>query len=141
MPFKVQQPRVHDHTDGDLILIHKGILAGYLSESNTTTSSGSFSLSWFGVSTALLSASYLTEKFRDFGPISGSTVRAVFITGGLVSLGFTVHQLLKWWKRRKDHTATAILRNLTRSDSRPISEVETLVANTRNSRNKNSSQI
>lgn len=37
MPFKVQQPRVHDHTDGDLILIHKGILAGYLSESNTTT--------------------------------------------------------------------------------------------------------
>jgi predicted membrane channel-forming protein YqfA (hemolysin III family) len=123
MPLNIQKTRVHDHTDGDLILINKTKLAHHLHINHQFANSLSAALGWLGIAVALAIAAVVTEKFRNVGPISGDTIRALFLMLAAVFGLFAIKTGWHWYKHKDKYQPEDFVENLMTSNPLSLSEI------------------
>lgn len=111
MALKIQNPRIHDNTDGDLIIINKTKLSNHLYLIQKFYFSSGTILGWLGLTVSFGVSAFIAENFKNFG-IKGETWRAVFVLLAFVAFGFFIYNLQNWVRFRKKHNPEILVNNL-----------------------------
>ena len=110
--LEAQKLKIHDNTDGDLIIINKSKLAHHLHLVKGFYLGAGTSLAWLGLSVAFFSSALLANQFMSLGPVSGDTIRALFLMLGLISLLLFGYFAFKWLKFRDQHAPDKLVGDL-----------------------------
>lgn len=113
--------RTHDHIDRDVVSISKNKLIRELGSAVESATVTRAIAPYGGFALTLLSAAFLTDTFHNFYVISGETIRAVFLLGGLVMSFLTVMKAARWRQLQGEHSPEAIVERLapTATEARP----------------------
>lgn len=112
MQIKTQKQKIYNNVDRDIIIINKDSLILKLFKSKEFFNSINSAFGFGGVALALLSAGYLTETFHNVGYIPGETIRAMFISLGLIFIGFTAKSVISWFKLKDTHDPIKMVSDL-----------------------------
>jgi len=104
--------REFDNIDRDIIKINKDSLLLRLTKCRDYYSSLNTIFGLGGIALSLVPSSYLTETFRNIGPIPGETIRGTFLSVGIFSAIFAIRSLVGWLKLRDAHDPEKITLSL-----------------------------
>lgn len=126
----------HNNVDSDVIKINKDSLILRLYRCKDYYASSNSAFGFGGNAIALLLAGYLTETFKNIGPIPGETIRGTFIVLGIVCLVLTLRAVIAWIQTKGEHEPKKIVESLLKKPiSIPISK-SILSTFTRKNQNK-----
>ena|SRR3989338_6662142 len=123
MALKIQKPKVHDNTDGDVIIINKSKLSYHLYLIKNFYFSSGTSLGFLGLSVAFGANAFIAENFRSFG-IQGETWRAVFILLAATFFGFFVYTGQIWLRLRKKHDPDLLVNSLLNEEPQELKGIQ-----------------
>lgn len=104
--------RTHDHIDRDVVSISKNKLIRELGAAVEAATVTRAIAPYGGFALTLLFAAFLTDTFHNFYVISGETIRAVFLLGGIVMGFLTVMNAIRWRQLQGEHSPEAIVERL-----------------------------
>lgn len=113
MTPRARHPRVYDHTDGDLILIHAARLAALMRDSHRAWTAFSGTLAMASVSLTLWLGVIFVRDFRELGVLGGETVRLGVIGIAAVLGTLAVRSTMLWLVERDEHHPDIIMGHLT----------------------------
>ena len=114
---------VHDHTDGELVLIGKLALARHLNESRSAAHTGSTAFALLIIAVIILGTAFLAGDWRDVGPLSGDVVGAFVLGLGIAGILLGIHLMISWLDIRDRHSAEAVLERLTTPEPRRLRDL------------------
>lgn len=123
MTFRIQEPLVHDHTDGELVLIGKLALAKHLSESRSATQVGSVAFALLGIAIVVLGTVFLAGDYRNIGPVSGEAISAFVLGLGIAGILLGIHLMVSWLDARDKHSPNAIVERLTTAEPNRLRDI------------------
>lgn len=123
MALHIHDPIVHDHTDGELVLIGKLALAHHLTESRSTATTGGAAFALIGIAVIVLGTVFLAGDYRDIGPVTGQAVQAFVLGLGIAGILLGIHLMVSWLDRRDTHSPDAIVERLTTSEPRRLHDL------------------
>jgi len=120
MQLKIQQPKIYDHTDGDVIMINKSSLVNafelvrsYAHSSAGWISSLAFSINFFSIA-------FVSESFRSFGPVTGENIRSIIMVLGIGTLLFAIYLFSTWLRLRKKYHPDELVKSLTGGEAQDL---------------------
>ena len=112
---------IYDNIDYEVIEVGKDSLLLKLRECQKYASLPAEIIGYGGIAITLLAAVFLTERTRNLWVVSGNTVQATFLVGGIVAMVLTIKKLIDWYHTRDGHTPEAIVESLSKSkEMKPI---------------------
>ncbi len=123
MQLKIQKPKIYDHTDGDVIMINKSSLvnAFELVRSYAHSSAGWISSLAFSVNFFLVA--FVSESFKNFGPVTGDNIRSVVIVLGILTFLFSVYLFSIWFRLREKYHPDELVKNLTSGEAQDLFDI------------------
>lgn len=94
----------HDNIDYEVIEVNKDTLLLRMRDCASYASLPSETVGYAGISLTLLSSAFLSETMRGIWVISGATVHAAFLVGGVVAALATVYKAMRWYQVRDAHS-------------------------------------
>ena len=107
----------HDNIDRDIIKINKDSLLLRILHCKEYYTSQVAAPTFFGISVSLLIPGFLSEAFRNMGPIPGETIRSSLLVLGVVSFVLSGYFFWKWYRSRETHEPKTIVNSLLRATS------------------------
>ena len=105
MPLKAHNPRMYDHTDGDIIVIHSERLSSHFKELSREIRLYGLRILFIVVAMVLWGTVIIVEEFKTMGSFSGEGVRAGLVIaaaiGTFLAIQTTVTQYFR--RDRRDH--------------------------------------
>ena len=112
--------RKYDHVDRDVIEINKDSLRLKIEKCVENSSAPVEARNLGGLAITLFLAGLVPETFRDLWVISGSTIQAGFLLGGVL-VGFrALYYAQKWYRNREKYSPEQIVEELVRKPQPPI---------------------
>lgn len=123
MPLNVQEPVVHDHTDGVLVILSRAQLANELHRSRQGASAGVTAFAWLLLSAVLWVMTFIGATFRNVGPVPDFAIRGVIAALAIPTLGLAIYYAWMRIKHRHHADPEKVVRNLTANDPVPLVDV------------------
>lgn len=108
----MREPIEHDNIDRDIIIINKDSLLLRILHCKEYYTSQVAAPTFFGISISLLVPGFLSESFRNMGPIPGETIRSSILVLGVIALVLSGYFFWKWYRSRETHEPHTIVNNL-----------------------------
>lgn len=123
MPLNINDLKIHDRTDGDLIVINKSKLAHTFEQLMIFAHSSAGWISALGFSITFFLAAFVTENFKSFGPVTGGNIRSVVLMLGIVAFLLSIRLFTTWLRLKKNYTPDELINSMLDSEAKDFKTV------------------
>jgi hypothetical protein len=110
----------YDNVDYDVVEVNKDTLLLKLRDCEKYASASNETLTYASIALTLFAAVFFTETSRGIWTISGETIQATFLVGGIATTICALYKAVKWYRAKGTFTPEAIIKSLTRDTNVPV---------------------